>query len=341
MKILLSTFVWVAAATFLWASDTSDPTLFNLFHTNQILPIEIDMDFDALETNKNTDEKSLAVFRFQQGNGQWKELSAKLKVRGRYRRRVCDRPPLKIDFSKKELKAMGLSPFDDLKLVTHCFDGSAGRDAVLREYLAYRMYNVLTDQSFRAQLVEVTYRDTRSKDKYTAYGILLEDVDELAARNNSVECEECYGVGEELFAQQNLATHALFQYMIGNVDWSINMNRNIKLMQDANAGNYWIAPYDFDFSGLVDPSYAVLSNDYGQKDITDRVFLGSMNIEPVLKESIALFMLKKPQLYTEIQQLEGLSKSSKKAVKNYLDSFFEELENGTLNLYQKGPSSIR
>jgi hypothetical protein len=341
MKTLLSTFVWVATATFLWAAEPTEPTLFNLFHTDQMLPIEIAIDFDALEANKNTNEESLAVFSFPQSNGQWKELSAKVRTRGRFRRRTCDYPPLKIDFSKKELKAMGLSPYDDLKLVTHCFDGAAGRDAVLREYLAYRLYNVLSPYSFRAQLVEVTYNDIRSKDRYTAYGILLEDTDELAARSNSVECEDCYGIEEALFLQTNLATHALFQYMIGNADWSIEMNRNIKLMKDTHTAHYWVAPYDFDFSGLVDPSYAVVNSDYGQKAITDRVFLGSTSIAPVLEESMALFSLKKPLLYAEVKQLKGLSRSSAKAVLNYLDSFFEELEHGDLNLYEKEPSSIR
>ena len=45
-----------------------------------------------------------------------------------------------------------------LKLVTHCKRSRAFQQYVLLEYSAYRMYNLLTPQSFRARLANIDYR---------------------------------------------------------------------------------------------------------------------------------------------------------------------------------------
>lgn len=326
MKTLLAMLMGIVIAIPLFGNKPASPTLFNLIQRNEIVKVELEYSFDEMDKSISSNEKTTALFRFQRSNKQWMELSAKVKARGKYRRRICDYPPIKIDFSKKQLQAMGLLPYDDLKLVTHCFDGYDAKDAVLREYLAYQLYAALTNINFRAQLVEITYKDTESRQSYRSYGILLEDIDEVAHRTGSQECEDCFGLTPQSFDQQNFHLHALFQYMIGNADWSLKMNKNVKVMQPVNGKQYWIVPYDFDFSGLVDANYAVPTEDYGQSSVKERVFLGADVSTEVHKSVSDIYLQKKKAIFSIVASFKELNRDSKMEIVEYLKSFYAALE---------------
>lgn len=306
------------------------PSLFDVFHHSDLLQLELEYDMEEMYDKVKTNEEYPAVFRFKDKSGQWVELMSELRARGRFRRRTCDFPPLRIDFSKKDLRARGLLDFDDLKLVTHCMEGKAGREAVLREYLAYKMYNRLSEKSLRAQLVEVTYKDTESRRSITSYGILLEDVDELAARLGSKECDECFGMAAADFQQDNLRTHAMFQYMIGNADWSIPQMRNIKIMKPIDGTASWVTPYDFDFSGVVMAEYAIPNSSKGQQAVGDRVYLGSERSNRELQATVEHFQSKRQELLSLIENFELLNKRSRREVKAYIQGFYESLEEGII-----------
>ncbi|MEQ8704266.1 MAG: hypothetical protein RIC19_10125 [Phaeodactylibacter sp.] len=305
-----------------------NPTLFDQFEHTELLKLELEFSLDTMYAKVNTNEEYPAVFRFQDAHGAWVELSGEIRARGRYRRRVCDFPPLRIDFSKKDLRARGLADYDDLKLVTHCQTGRKGKEAVLREYLTYKMYQQLSDHALRAKLVEVTYIDTESNQKLVKYGILLEDIDELAARKNSVECEECFGLSTVEFQQDNLRTHAMFQYMIGNVDWSVPMSRNLKILKPVNGGLHTVVPYDFDFSGLVNVGYAVPSQEVGQTKVGDRVYLGAERSGSELQPTLELFKSKQDTFVAMVENFDFLSRSGRREMTEYLDSFYVALDNG-------------
>ena len=162
--------------------------------------------------------------------------------------RVCDFAPLKLNFSKKDLVKAGLKEFDKLKLVTHCMDDkSISKEAVMREYLAYKLYNELSNVSLRVQLVKITYVDVNTGEKIkNRYGFLIEDIDELAARNNAEVYERMNVQDNQLIATAE-NNHSFFQYMIGNADWDLKMLRNVKLLQDKRNGKITVVPFDFDF----------------------------------------------------------------------------------------------
>ena len=159
---------------------------------------------------------------------------------------------------------------------------------------------------------------------------MLEDVDELAARLGSEECDECYGLTAMDMVQENLQTHAMFQYMIGNADWSLSLMRNLKIMRPINGGAYWVAPYDFDFSGLVDASYAIPSTELGQNKIGDRVYLGSERTNMELEKTAAYFRSRKGALMDTVNRFKLLSKRSRREITEYLDGFYEALDNGII-----------
>ncbi len=325
MKTFFATLLLAICLAPGWISANSQ-TIFNELEREGVLQVELELSLSVLESHVKNDKEQPAVFRFTDKQGRGQEWNVEVNVRGRFRRRICDFPPIKIDFSKKGLEAQGLLPFDDIKLVTHCQEGEEGEDAVLREYLAYKLYSKLTPLNYRAQLVEITYIDTGSDTRFTKYGILLEDTDELAARQDSEECEECYGLDASRIDQDVYLTHALFQYMIGNTDWSLEMSRNLKIMKPLDGGNYWITPYDFDFSGLVNANYAVPNENVGQRFVGERVYMGEKSGRTQLENTIRLFKSKREELFQCVEEFSLLDKGSRKEVIRYLKHFYDSLE---------------
>jgi hypothetical protein len=326
--------VSLTAVTGTWATpngttDDAPSTLFEYMDQPEILKVTLEMDIETLLDNKRTNDFLPASFSFQNSQGQLSNWDIEVRVRGRFRRMSCEFPPLKLKFPKAEMKAEGFGKHNDVKLVTHCADSKEGEENLFREYLTYKMYAQLTDVSFRVQLIDITYIDSNTGAETSTYGILIEDADEMAERLNAKECEDCFGMTAAQMDRSNVQIHDLFQYMIGNTDWSVKMVRNMKILKPANEeGAKLVAPYDFDFSGLVNAAYAKPNVDLQQKDIRDRIYIGSNWTAEEWQETIDLFQSKRQSFMSMVDNFEKISNKAKKDIKKYLNGFYEELDGG-------------
>jgi hypothetical protein len=241
------------------ASLQAQPTIFDEMYGKEVLEVTLTTDIQQFIANKNTDTYQPARIQFKGRAGEEHAWDIRLRPRGRYRRRVCDFPPIKIKYPKKEIKQAGYAGHNDLKLVTHCLSDPLGDELVMREHLVYLLYRELSPYAFRTQLVHITYIDNQGGAPLARYGILLEDEDELAERYRMEVCDECYGYQEEDFEDQARKINQLFQYLIGNADWSLRMQRNIKILQreEDQQEDLLFVPYDFDFSEMVNAPYQV------------------------------------------------------------------------------------
>ena len=198
-------------------------------------------------------------------DGQPTALKVDIRTRGKTRaeRRICEFPPLRLDFDTAGRGTM-FETENALKLVTHCQDGRAEYDQyVLQEYLVYRVYNLLTDLSFKVRLARVTYVDTDGKrDPVTRNGFLIEDVDAVAARNGW-QALRVPAVPPQISDPPTLALVEVFMYLIGNPDWSVFSiepgeetccHNTVPI--GAGAGPVFSVPYDFDIAGIVHTRYA-------------------------------------------------------------------------------------
>ena len=314
----------------LWAQQKntdSSAGIFDLLQSEELIEVDVKTDLSYLVTNKKTaDEYIDGTFSFQTSKDVTLSLPVKVKCRGRYRRMKCEFPPLKLKFKKDDLAANNLNEFNELKLVTHCIgDKKRSRDLILRECLAYNLFNVLTPNSLRAQLVKVNYLNVKGRPKkIKGWGILIEDSDELAHRLKGEKYQRM-GVPIDSFNLLQEQTAALFNYMIGNTDWSRVMARNIELI-NSNDGIY-IVPYDFDFAGMVNAPYAVPNSSIGQKSIKERHYLGEhFENAPAVQEVRQLFIHKKEAIFSTVDQTKMLSSRSKNEVHKYLEEFYQLLE---------------
>ena len=169
--------ILAAATTVVATPDPPARTIFDQLLQEDILEVTLEADLTELIENRNTEDYLPAVFTFEDMEGGRHTQEIKVKPRGKFRRRVCNFPPLMLNFSKAQLEDQGyIREFDKLKLVTHCIDDKfESKEQVMKEYLAYKMYNELTDASFRVQLVNITYVDTRTGGKKRQMGFLIED----------------------------------------------------------------------------------------------------------------------------------------------------------------------
>ena len=304
--------------------DTASTSLFDLIHRDEILKIDLQTDLDQLLANRNTDAEVEAVLSFSGPNDRDYRFEIEIECRGKFRRRVCDFPPLKLNFSKRDLRELGLSRFDRLKLVTHCLEDQKGDDYLLKEYLIYRLYAELSPYHFRSQLVQVQYRDENGKKRYKRLGILLEDNDELAHRLQA-EVVDTFSFREEGLEPENARLHALFQYMVGNADWNLALRRNLEILYFPGENTYRVVPYDFDFTGLVNVPYGIPNPDYRLTSMQQRVFLGEARGEQ-LQETIELLRRRRNRLEEVCRDLRYLRKRDEKDVLDYLGTFYAELD---------------
>ncbi|HMO38196.1 MAG TPA: hypothetical protein PKC76_04520 [Saprospiraceae bacterium] len=304
-------------------------SIFDKLHTQEVLKVEIETDLDSLLRTLRTEDEVPALFTFKDEKGKKQSWKVKLQVRGKFRRRTCDFPPLHFKFSKKQLAAAGLNDHNDLKLITHCFDNAQSDELVMREYLTYKLYQIVSPHSFRVQLLRVKYRDSQSKRSFTRYNVLVEDDDEMRERADSKFCNSCYGLPKDTFTEENLTRNCLFQYMIGNSDWSVAMLRNLKLLQPKDGSKNIIVPYDFDFSGIVSAPYARPDATLGIRTVRERVLLGFEHSGEEMAPTIEFFKAHKKVFLDYIHKFKPLSVEARREMIEYIESFYRCLESET------------
>ncbi len=249
----------------------------------------------------------------------------KVKIRGKYRSRHCENPPIKIKYSNKSLKKRNFKKLNEFKLVYPCESNAAYQAYVLKEYLIYKLYNELTDNSLRVQLVDFSLKDSlsgRTNRQFT--GFLIEDREELIDRVNAVMSDmKCMRPNH--LNQHHYTIFQVFQFLIGNTDWVLPTCKNSEIISLEN-GEMIPIPYDFDFSGMVDASYATTNLAFGFTSVKQRYFLGHLKPMEDLIPVLELFKQKRPALTQIIQDFDLLSEKDRKRMVKYLDSFYKILD---------------
>jgi hypothetical protein len=251
----------------------------------------------------------------------------RVQPRGVYRKKYCDIASLMLNF--KNPFSPKLSPLKKIKLVGGCRNGFMYDELLLKEFMVYKIQNFLSNMSFRVRLLHVTYKDSRQKIKsYTQYAFLIEDIKDLAARNNCIEIKRQDMLTEATNREQMTFVN-LFQYMIGNTDWSVPKCHNIKLMAPKNdtlAKPYAIA-YDFDYCGFVNANYAVPAEELGIESVQQRAYRGFSRSLNELETALEVFNEKKESIMYYINHFELCSTKCRKEMTNYFNEFYDLIAN--------------
>ena len=327
MKMIQRIFLLVlaAAATGLKVQAQAIDSI-KFFTDDQLIEMTLTTDIKTLQSQKGTAVYLPATVSMHFPDNTVINENVSVAARGHFRRDYCRIPPIMMNF--RNTAAPRLSSLGKLKLVIACGTNSSDEELLLKEYVVYKIYNLLEDKSFRVRLLKVNYADSRNKVKaFTQYAFLLEDDGDLARRNGCQKRNHNPYLTEA--TDRNMMTKvAIFQYMIGNTDWAVPNEHNIKLIFDKKNTTKlpYAIPYDFDYCGLVDASYAIPNEIIGTEKVTERVNRGFPRNMDELQATLDVFRKQKESILSLVRNFSLLSDRTRKGMVSYLEEFFRIIE---------------
>jgi hypothetical protein len=327
--ILLLTVVVAPAVN---AQDDS-PKPAKIFTDDRVISARVEGPWKTIMRNKEDDTTWEGVFRYTESDGRDIAIPIEITTRGLTRKRVCDFPPLRFKFEKEAAKGTAFRGAGNLKLVTHCLFPSKYEQYIIKEYTAYRIYNSVTEKSYRVQGLDLSYATGADDDKpIERFGFLIEDPDDVAKRNDA-EKLSINDIQPSRLDPMETSRFMLFQYLIANLDWSALGGpkgaccHNARLIGTSPEADMLVAiPYDLDSSGLVNAHYAAPPDGLKVRSVTQRLYRGfcahNDSVEPALEEFRAL----RPEFTALLEGEPRMDKGNRKRSIKFIERFYDDLE---------------
>lgn len=258
-NIRISTISWLLC----WGLSIAPSKAQDIFNDKSLLEVALITDLPELHADRDTKvEYHTATLRYRTGNDTV-VVPTQIRARGHFRRqpRVCDMPPLKFKTKKKDRQGTLFEPHDKLKLVSHC----RGDLYVKREYLLYEVYDILAKHTLRVRPAQITYLDSHDSlptETHFAFFLEHQDVADGRLRANQIEGER---LKPAQIDQDNLVLISLFNYLIGNTDWDVTLEKNVRIFWLLGDDTPILVPYDFDWSGAVNAAYTGLGEEFDRR----------------------------------------------------------------------------
>ena len=297
----------------------------NLFNDDVVMELTLRGDLKTVFKDRGDEPQyHPATIRYK-AKGNEINIPIKIKTRGHFRKisSNCKYPPIFLNFTKRTTpQTVVFYGQDKVKLVTPCQDDQY----VINEYLVYKLYNIITPKSFKAKLVKVIYQDTvknKSSDPY--YSILLEEEIQMAMRNGRLSLKKM-GLRPETTLKGDFLKMSVFEYMIGNTDWSVQYRQNIKLIITDSLSLPTAVPYDFDHAGIVRAPYAKPAPELQMSSTLKRRYRGYCIPEmDQFTEVFETFNKLKDDFYAVYDGNPLLSSKYQNQTLKYLDQFYETI----------------
>ncbi len=318
---LLATMLWAGLSAPLSAQEID----FDWFTSDTPLVATIRTDLRQISNKRFSEEYVKGNFTTTTEAGEI-NIPIRLKARGVFRKEYCTTPPMRMKLDKELMDDSLLKKRMDVKLVIQCKSQDSFDDFLLTEYLTYRMYQSLTPYSFRTRLLTVTWINERKPEapKLVQHVIVVEDVDQLAAR---LECTvvENANVTKADLDPDAFIRQTMFEYLIGNTDWSIRGQHNVKILQSMDPVQYLVVPvpYDFDYSGMVNAPYAVPDPRLDILDVRSRMYMGPCLTEPEIQAAVSPLLAQQENWRKMFESFELLEPRYRDGVLKFMDQFFD------------------
>ncbi len=280
------------------------------------------------ETNDSTYLQSMVWFK--EATTSWDSLPVDLRARGNFRRENCYFVPLKLKLKKTHTKGGLFQGSEKIKMVLPCLLDRNSGDYVLKEYLAYKLYEHVGTYHFKTRLTYIELFEEKGKRKveHNLLGFMIEDMDQVAERYHGKEIERI--IHPLQYDATASLQNAFFEYMIANTDYSTRQQHNQKILFTEK--KIIPVPYDFDMCGLVNAPYAAVTNIQNLSgsitQVTDRIYKGYEREEAQLYEVRKLFLAKKEEMLEEAYALKELFQdpAQYRQAEVFIQDFFDILE---------------
>jgi hypothetical protein len=294
-------------------------------------PVSVKLSFSIKEVKKITNDTiySPTVLHFKNESGGWDSVKIDLRARGEFRRKNCFFPPIRIKMKKKDTDGTLFAGNKSLKLVVPCQTAKTANDLIMKEYLAYKLYEPITPYFFHTRMVDLTLTDNSSKQPKTHQlkAFFIED-DGLVAKRFGAKMLKDVQLHPMRFHDTTSTIHDFFEYMIANTDWSSMAQHNIKVMQ-LKTKELIPLTYDFDMSGLVNAPYAQVSELLEISSVKERVYRGFCRTDAVFEYVRKEYINHEAQIMNAFntKELSDLNPKELAGAKKYIEEFFTTLKN--------------
>src|SRR5215467_3476055 len=184
-------------------------------------------------------------------------IPLRVKTRGVWRLRHCEFPPIWLNFVSKDVKRTQFKGVDQIKLTSYCRNDDEYERYIIQELELNRVLRLVTPMSHAVRAVHVTYVDSASgKKEATRWAFFQEEPLTMAGRLQARIMKE-KGAGPGDVDPYQSALFGVFEYFIGNTDFSISTLHNVELLGINSARAVYPVPHDFDYSGAVNARYAI------------------------------------------------------------------------------------
>lgn len=298
----------------------------SIFDLEEPLDISLKYDITSFIRHKSKGEYLPAKLNIHLNETDSIVKNIRLKARGNFRRGHCFFPPIYLNFKTDPIKTTELEGIRKIKMVTHCSTSKSYQNYILKEYLAYKIFNILSDKSFRVRMLCINYIDTGKKARnYQQRGFLIEPVDLLVKRHNSIEVdgEKVRGINVKNY---DIDVVALFNYMIANTDWRAKGGHNMKYIKPLEVLSNKVepVPYDFDYAGFVGAHYAIPQEWTSIKSTKEREYVGyCRDKEEDYLKVIDLFVAKEEEIRNTITTFKYLDEKNKAQLIKMIDEFYK------------------
>jgi hypothetical protein len=317
------------------SAETKTDNTAPLFTSNDILDVTIRAPFTTIMSERSIDEDKPATLTYNDTEAGEVTVELGIRARGRFRRlpSTCKWAPLRLNFKKPSVKESVFAGSDKMKLVTHCRKGSvAYSQALLSEHLAYRIFNLLTDASFRVRLMRVTYVDTDKNDREnTEFAFLIEHKKQLA-RRIGLKVNDTPSTEIEFLDGPHTNLSSLYQFLIGNTDFSPIRAApgeaccHNYVLFGAEKGGILPIPYDFDMSGIVDAPHSAPSPNFNLRNVRQRLYRGRCANNEHVAASVQTFIDRKDGIYDLVTSNEFFRTNIRRETLRFLDEFYRIIE---------------
>ncbi|MBL7798213.1 MAG: hypothetical protein JNJ90_17095 [Saprospiraceae bacterium] len=307
-------------------NDSIPDGVFNWLQQFDPLQIVLITDLKNLKKDRAEETWQPATFRIMEGKKIVFERRVQVASRGNMRKKTCYFPPIKIRFFQEKPNSDSLADIRELKLVVSCRNTADDEQLVLREQLAYELYNLITPQSFRVKRAAIKIMSPGQKRAaHDSEAFFIESEKEMASRIGGRPLKPRI-ISPKVLDSVAYTRMSVFQYMIGNTDWGAYSRHNIKITGFGAQQRPIAVPYDFDYSGLVDAEYAQPSADVPNQSVRQRFYLGLCHSADLYQQVFDEFRSKKPAILAKVEQFEGLTPAVRGDMSQYLLDFFSIIE---------------
>jgi hypothetical protein len=159
------------------------------------------------------------------------------------------------------------------------------------------------------------------------WGFVIEDQYMMSKRNNGIILKQ-EGLNDKLTNRDHMVMLSIFHFMIGNTDWQVTRLHNLRLLRinDISEPAPYVIPYDFDYTGMVNASYAIPSPVLGIETLRERLYWGKCYTKEELEKAVDVFKEKKDQIFSLYENFDFFTKTSRNEALEYLKSFYKIIE---------------